>query len=248
MKNKNRLRSPSGSMLALIAAITVGIVIALIFFFMNFGRILGGFNQQKTAIEAAALAAATDLTNIVVPSNTCGYISLSDAAPVGKNTSANDNYYLPVHSINTLIGTARLDTIIADQIGDGTMLDLAYEDTLNICNDALPLLQINLQDAILQTPAKGPYYDITGNIVQPYKDALAAYNNNRINMTESSQLSPGSFKLTLGYLSTPTPTNIPIPQPVALAGLAANQYTNGSVNQFTNIPVYLSYTPQKYSG
>ena len=73
-----RHRSPNGNMLVLIAAITVGLIVALIFFCLNYARLLGSNSEQKKAIEAAALAAASDLSAIVIPTVEFGYVSLSD--------------------------------------------------------------------------------------------------------------------------------------------------------------------------
>lgn len=98
-------RSQVGSTLVLIAAITMGLIVTLIFFGLNYTRLLGSNSEQKKAIESAALAAATDLSTIVIPTAEFGYVSLSDQAPIGKATVAGDQYYLPVRGINTLIGS-----------------------------------------------------------------------------------------------------------------------------------------------
>ncbi|MFX8700516.1 hypothetical protein ABTM56_20650, partial [Acinetobacter baumannii] len=74
---------------------------------------LATHSESKNAIEAAALAAAADLSRIVVNTPEYGFISLSDAAPIGKSTSASDQYYLPVRSINSIIGTCRLENQLA---------------------------------------------------------------------------------------------------------------------------------------
>src|SRR4051794_8014763 len=107
-------RSARGSTIVLIAAISLGLVVALIFFFLNYTRLMGSNAEQKKAIEAAALSAANDMSDIVINTKEFGFVSLSEQAPIGKATAAGDLHYLPVHGINTLIGTARLDAVIAD--------------------------------------------------------------------------------------------------------------------------------------
>ncbi|NJL73487.1 MAG: hypothetical protein HC888_19155 [Candidatus Competibacteraceae bacterium] len=79
---------------------------------------LGTNSEQRTAIEAAALAAARDLSMIAIDTPDYGFVSLSDSAPIGSTTAAADNFYTPVRSINGIIGTLRLDMIIADKLGD----------------------------------------------------------------------------------------------------------------------------------
>jgi heme/copper-type cytochrome/quinol oxidase subunit 2 len=54
-------RPESGSMLVFGTAITIAIVAVLAFFSLSYVRLLGSSSEQRTAIEAAALAAARDL-------------------------------------------------------------------------------------------------------------------------------------------------------------------------------------------
>src|SRR5215475_8759131 len=111
-KIRRAIRNNSGSMLVLVGAILLGVLLALLFFALNYVRMLGAHEEQRTAIEAAALAAARDITNIVVEDPNCGLVSLSDVAPKGNNTRAGDNYDLPIQGINTLLATVRIDAIV----------------------------------------------------------------------------------------------------------------------------------------
>ncbi len=44
-------------------------------------------------------------------------------------------------------------------------------------------------------------YDVNGNAVNPYADAVAAYTSNKVRMSgDQTQLLPGSLKITLGYV------------------------------------------------
>jgi hypothetical protein len=65
---------------------------------------------------------------VVVDTPQFGYVSASDSAPVGTATPAGDQFYMPVHGINSLIGTARLDLEIATALGDPVMTALAQQD------------------------------------------------------------------------------------------------------------------------
>jgi len=202
-----KIRSSKGNMLVLVAAVTVGIILVLLIFALHYTRMLGAQQEQSTAIEAAALKAASDLSLIVVDDPYYGFISLSDYAPVGHQTAGIDNYYTPVQSINTILGTVRLDMIIADQVGDPAMKVMAQNDY----NAAL-IAQQNLY-AVLQAAIApgGTGTDLDGNVVSPYQDAVTAYNSNQVRMTGApSQLVPNSMKLTLGSIvGAPTCTTVP---------------------------------------
>ena len=112
------MRSRRGSMLVFGTAVTIGIVAVLAFFSLSYVRLLGSNSEQRNAIEAASLAAARDLSMIAINTDDYGWISLSDAAPTGSATRTSDEYNTPVRGINTILGTLRLDLIIADRMND----------------------------------------------------------------------------------------------------------------------------------
>ncbi|HMO22781.1 MAG TPA: hypothetical protein PKC98_17610, partial [Candidatus Melainabacteria bacterium] len=82
-------RKPGGNMLVLIAAFSF-IVSALALFGLGYLRMLGSSSEQKTAIEAAALAAAREVSNIVIDTPEFGFVGVSDSAPTGSVTQAGD--------------------------------------------------------------------------------------------------------------------------------------------------------------
>jgi hypothetical protein len=228
-------RSSKGATLVLIAAITAGIVVILIFFCLNYARLLGSNAEQKKAIESAALTAAQDISNIVVNTPECGYVSLSDQAPIGKGTVAGDLYYLPVRGINTIIGTARLDAIIADMMpNSGIMATLAQNDLKNAQS---VITQLDAVIAAALTKKGSPLaLDRDGNAINVYQDAENAYTQNIIRMSGSASYVPNSLTLTLGSSSTPTETNIPVPTPNATAPVPAALQGDGCYKSFVNIP------------
>lgn len=233
----------AGNTLILILAITVGLVLSLLVFALSFIRLLGATQEQKTAIEAAALAAARDLSKIVVNTNDWGLVSLSDGAPVAPNTVANDQFPLPVYGINTLIGTARLDLIIADKFDDDDMRALARKDlasTLSVwTNQLLPVLQASIQPS-------GSAKDVDGNTVTPYQSALTAYQQNQIRLTGATSYVSNSMMIQLGCVTGGSATNIPIPHPQTGASgspVASNMQVAGTMGQ-----VYLSYVNVPYDG
>lgn len=235
------IRAPRGGTLALILGMTMALLMTILIFGFLYTRLLGTNQEQRTAIEAAALAAAKDLTRIVINTDEFGYVSLSDGAPVSSaalGTKAPDNFYVPVRGINTLIGTARLDYIIADYLNDGNvepvMRLLAEKDLANSYIVAGKLA------TVLQNTAKpggsGTGKDIYGNQVYPFEDAEAAYKANAVRMSGNSNYVNGSLKLSLGVLQTGTQTNIAIPQPTSKANVAANQQQGGYYLSSVNIP------------
>ncbi|HEY9788406.1 MAG TPA: hypothetical protein V6D17_23660, partial [Candidatus Obscuribacterales bacterium] len=121
-------RSANGSVFWLTLAVILGILAALFIWILDFVRMLGSHQEQVTAIEAAALAASRDLSQIVIEDANLGFVSLSDFPPNGTATKAGDNYYLPVRSINTLFATVRLNMIMADKLDDNVMRELAKRD------------------------------------------------------------------------------------------------------------------------
>lgn len=231
---KWRGRNRRGNMLVLIMAILMGILMLILGFSLSFVRLLGTSQEQKTAIEAAALAAARDIGRIVVEDPNFGFISISDAAPSTPNTKAEDGYSLPVTGINTLLATIRLDLIISSTLSDSTMQTLAENDYNNAMT-AKDFLVNALEQSVLPGGG-GNYRDVDGNLVNPYQSAVEAYNQNVIRMAGgASRLVNGSMKLALGC-STPATTATPVPTPISDASISPAQMTGQYYNSYTNIP------------
>ncbi len=222
-------------MLAFTIVVIVFFVMPLAYFSLEFCRILGAHQQERSAIEAGATAAATDLSRIVIEDPYFGFISLSDQAPVGKATTAGDNFYLPVRSINTIMATTRLDMIIANQLNSTVMRKYAEIDYQR-CMTAKDNLVQALNKAV-QPGGQGR--DMDGEVVSPTADALKAYNSNLIRMTGGiAEVIPSSFKLTLGCesgLSTVTQ----VPQPLNIASIPTNSRSEKCYKAFKNVP-YMS--------
>ena len=219
-------------MLIMVAAFTF-VILALCLFGLGYLRILGSSSEQKTAIEAAALAAAREISNIVIDTPEFGYVGISDSAPIGTVTQAGDTFYTPVHSINTLIGTARLDLIIADQLGVPELEELALTDLTAAKLRAAELVGV-IAGSI--TPS-GSAQDKHGNTITPYVSAETAYQQNQVRMTGASNYVAGSLSLTLGALNTPGLTNVPIPNPPSAdPSLSTSNTLAGNYKSYINIP------------
>jgi hypothetical protein len=227
---------PAGASLVLVIAIFGALAMAILLFCLGFVGQLGSYHEQRSAIEASALAAIKDLSAIVIDDPNFGLIGLSDSAPTGKNTAARDGYYTSVTGINTLFGTIRLDMIIADALQDPIMTQLATTDYKNALSAQKNLLN-TLNSACLPD---GTGTDIDGNTLNPMQDAISAYNANNVHLAigQASSLVAGSLKLTLGYVDN-LGSRTPVPQPQNMAGLtSSDQQTQG----FYASDMAISYT------
>lgn len=224
-------RPASGNTLALIAGVGF-ILIIILLFALGYTRLVGSTQEQRTAIEAASLAAAKELGRIVINDPNFGYISLSDAAPVGKATAAGDNYFMPVYGINTLMGTIRLDLIIADALGNSAMKSLAVRDLNNLKNANTNLIN-ELKTSLSGT---GTAKDIDGQLVNPYTAAENAYKQNQVRLTGGSSYVAGSMKLTLGCINGTMQTNIPVPKPSSYSHVSGSQSQNNCYMSGINVP------------
>lgn len=234
-------RRQHGNMIALVGAIGAGLLVALLLFALAYTRLLGGNQDQKTAIEAASLAAAKDLGRIVLKDDHFGWVSLSDYAPTGSMTKAPDGLYQPVYSINTILATIRLDMILADQVAAATgnpasinmWRNLADKD-YNAAMTAKSNLSALLQNSLL--PGGDPNAkDIQGVAVLPYVSAEQAYKQNTLRQSESAYVN-GSLKLSIGCLQDGSETTVSVPTPSSKASLGGAPIQNGKYMSYTNYP------------
>ncbi len=86
-------RQSGGNALIFTLAMTGFIGAAIFYFGLSYLRTMGQFNQQTTAIEAAALAASNAISKIVIQDPYWGAISMSDYPPTHKGVIAGDNYF-----------------------------------------------------------------------------------------------------------------------------------------------------------
>ncbi len=222
-----------GNVLILVVVIFLAIVLAIGLFSLSYTRLVGSHQEHKTAIESAALAAANDLSRIVIEDPNFGFIGLSDAPPTLPGTIAGDRFYTSVQSINTLMARIRLDMIIADKLRNltmGMLLAREYQQA----RQALARLSTKLNEAVLPG---GSARAADGTIIRPYNDAQQAYLANCVRLNGGkSDLKQGSLKITLG-LATGLCTNTPIPTPTTIASLSKDlMQENNCYLPFVDIP------------
>ena len=214
-----KIRREAGASLVLVLAIFGGLALIILLFCLGFTGLIGSYHEQRSAVEASALAAVKDLSAIVIDDPNFGLIGLSDSPPICTATAAGDGYYTSVTGINTLLGTIRLDMIIADYLKDPIMTQLAQTDYTNAL-----VAQQNLLTALNSAAgANGTGTDANGNVLNPTQDAINAYNANNVHLAigQTSSLVNGSLKLTLGYVDN-LATRTPVPQPSSVAALSSS--------------------------
>ncbi len=211
-------RLNSGNILILSLSLAIGLLIVIGVFMVNYNRFQGTVQMQTSAIEAAALTTAGDISKIVYNDPYFGYVALSDHPPIAPSTStsmfASDGYPLPVQSINVIIGTIALDSQIINNMSSSV-----NNQTLAYMNQLVNTDYNNLQNTVtkltslLQSAVSGSICtDWYGNSVNILKDAQTAYNNNLGNgMTQGGISHPAHLNIQLGYLNKTISTNIPTP-------------------------------------
>jgi hypothetical protein len=233
MNSRQRVKRNHGNVLVLTTALFLGLVLAICLFSMSFTRMTGSHQEQKSAIEAAALAVADDLSRIVIEDPNFGFISLSDSPPTQAGTIAGDHYFTSVQGINTLMARIRLDMIIADQLQNATMKKLLANE-YQLARQACDRLSSTLASAVLPGGwARGA----DGSTIRPYNDAQQAYLSNSIRMNGGrSSLKQGSLKITLG-LAKGLSTNTPVPNPPSAAQLnSSTMMENNFYLPFVDVP------------
>lgn len=199
----NRAAEQRGNTLALVV-VCIGVMALLVAFFaINYGQFFGAHREAQTAIDAAALEAAKDIGRIVVNDPEYGLVALVDDTPPGNNITAR-----PVWGLNTLLATARLDLLIANALGNTTMVYLAKQDIANTQRAGQALTA-----AIRSAAAGGIAKDKEGNDIKLLQLVTKAYKDNSRRMGKGD-LVEGSLRLQVGELTGGAgETNMPVPQP-----------------------------------
>ncbi|MBU6450461.1 MAG: hypothetical protein KGS72_01690 [Cyanobacteria bacterium REEB67] len=202
--------------------------------------------RQKAlvATEGASLALANDLSSIVIEDPNFGYISLSDYAPESGLLIAGDGAPLPVRSINTIVGTARVDLLIARQLNNQEFIRLAEVDAANARAAALRLSRV-LREALSDAgsmskndPDKlAPARDRKGNPVDLRLHARRLLQDYLKRCGLDSRLQIESVRLSLGSLDGGSGSVTALPQPLALAELKNGKRIGDRYVAFQNVPV-----------
>jgi len=207
-------------------------------FVIPFGDLarLGIFRaHQNSALESACLAAAEDLSTIVIEDPYYGYIALTNYGPAGRATLAPDREPLPVLGINTIWATCREELLVAEMLDNNYMRDLAATD-ISEARRATTALEKALTTS-MQPDEKQIFKDLNGNRVQPYEHARQLLDDNNGQGTALNRQDKSSLRLSLGWLDEPTDSCVPLPQPDQLARLPKHTKFGSNYRAFTDLSV-----------
>jgi hypothetical protein len=193
-------------MLVFIAAGLV-VLVLIAFFVMNYGNLMVGNLQGRTAAEAAALTAVKDMGRVVYKSQSFGTLALVDDLPDASNAPGGNSLNgRPIVGINTLIGTLRLDLVIGTNLGNSTLTYLASQDIQNLNNDIVAFAKM-LGDT-------SKWVDKNGNKIDVGADATNAYRQFNLRSGKGNAALDGNVTVTVGSLKTKAgATNVPVPTP-----------------------------------
>jgi hypothetical protein len=213
-----------GNTLALIIT-CVGVLLLLLgYFAINYSQLMGTHKEAQTAIDAASLQAALDIGKVVVD-GPLGRIALVDD-PAGSGSAH------PVQSLNSVLGTLRLDALIAHRLQNNSILYLVKRDLTN-ANQAKQLLADKLR---LSAQGGSGAYDKNGQSINIKDKAYQAYLANSRRLGGSGvDATPRNFTVTIGGLNSPSHSGIPIPTPTIqdpVAYSASNSYTENGITYY----------------
>ncbi len=220
-------RPQRGNTLAMIAALTI-LFLLVALFVMLYLMMVRSSDEHRTAIDSAALAAAKDVSRIVINTDQFGYVGLTSSPPTGTDTNAGDNYFQEVHGINELTATARVDMIVANEIGDTFLRGLAQSELDNV-KAVKDQLTTEINGALL--PA-GTAKDAAGQTLTPYLSAERVYLKNQ---AKNSIYVGGSMRLTFGGIEGGIETATPAPTPLS-KGACTGMESNGKYLSDMNVP------------
>jgi hypothetical protein len=223
--------APRGSGIVLAALLMALIAFCFVEMF-EFARWLDQSDRFARATEASVLAATQSLSRIVVNDPYWGYVSLSDWPSVGSKTLAKDGKALPVTGINTLIATVRADLLVAKQLQDPYLQQLAEQDSEKL-NETINLLNRTLENSLKPSTPGSKFVDMDGNVVKPFEEARHLFVSN---LPANEQYQIENFQLHLGWLESGSSTTTHIPEPQVLSEVPNTLQVNHHYIAFKNVP------------
>lgn len=197
--------------------------------------------RNKCALEAAALAAARELSRVVIDDPGWGFVSLSDQPPIGDDTRVGDGYPLPVTGANTILATARMELIVAHSIGTNEAIECAQED-LRAAREAVKklsrVLRYSLRDDSKREDDDLAARDIHGARVYPFATAKAIYKRNAEALTGGLGWKVSAINAELGWLDAEGTTNTPLPGANSCAALDDALLYGKQYPAFVDVPAF----------
>ncbi|MBX9878861.1 MAG: hypothetical protein K2Y22_10430 [Candidatus Obscuribacterales bacterium] len=214
------VRSCRGNALILLI---VSLMFALVvgFIVINYTMLFTSHKEAQTAIDAGALQAAKDLGRIVVSEEDGTYFG--NVALVDDSPPDGDINKRPVIGINTIMATIRLDALIANELGNSSMVVMAAQDLRRAEHDAKLL-----RNEILKAASGGTVKDKNGKEINLVASANIAYDANAVRAIKGAKRR-GDLHIKVGTTNGKTKTNTPVPVPITSAQVdgATSQVVNG---------------------
>jgi hypothetical protein len=233
---QNRIRKAEGNLIALSLLISTLLLIPAGIFLDNYFLALGTHSRYQSALEATALLAAEQLSTIVVNDPHFGFVSLSNQPPIGLATVASDGEPCTVRSINNVLGTIRLDTIIAHELGDANLRALANAD-YEQSETTIANLQSTLI-AALEPRSKSQFADRDGHAISIYSDAVKLLTKNLQYAEPGYKVQIRNLHLSLGFINGGGPTVTPVPMPFEKAVMPIDSQADGNYRSCLDIPAF----------
>jgi hypothetical protein len=207
MRSQRRER---GSALALILGIFIIGVLVVTFVALNYGHLFTSRKQSQSAVDSAALAVAKTLSDVTVQDPAFGRVGIIDSY-----SKQNGLARQPVFGINTLLARARLDWLIARELGNTTMTVLAEQD-INNARRAANNLRTELSSAVVNH-SNFTFVDNDGRRVDLGKSLFAvakdAFNTSSARIANVGDVADSDITMEIGTMNGQAVSNIPIPQP-----------------------------------
>lgn len=217
-------RTIQGNTLAL-SMVFFLLVMIIAYFALNYTGLLGTHKQAQTAGDAAALEAAKQISLISAPSDLgeIGIVDISGNDPTNPLKKVNPSSEVPITGFNTALATIRLDLLIAEDLNNSDMKDLALRDLATLKKASGDLAK-KITDSLGQNGA------VWTKVANTYKE-----NNRRLGgpgtlIENTLVITPG--RLTTGQGST----NVAIPTPPDAAAVLQN--SGGYYKPQVNIPAW----------
>lgn len=229
--SKTRLaRNQNGNILLLILASLCLIIVPLVILVSQGGLYAVDRDRAKSAVEAAALLAANNMSKVIIDDPQFGYVSLSNFPPNGEGTMAPDGEPLPVIGINTLTGTIRQIAVLGHELQNQTISELAEDD-----REALESTVEDLNSALKTALEKDQREKTTDNQGTNIEIAKDVSNFLKTHLPPSLKLE--SVELENGWLAGSARSTIPLPSPQQFSHVSKDKSIDGEYRAFVDIPL-----------
>jgi hypothetical protein len=202
-----------GSMVLPIA-VFIGVILLVALIAVMYMQMNSHHKQAQTAVDAAALAVAKELSRVTIEDPILGRIGVVDDYTDAGLAAR------PVFGINTLMARARLDLLLARRLGNTTMDYLANADSRAVAQATRRLSN----QLVMANTGTIRFQDKNGsNTTLNLKEVAAnAYNASGLRPASVAPITPADITIEVGRPVSSGVTGTPVPRPLARAAVDAN--------------------------